>query len=357
MKTLCKIILPLVLVWLSSCMEWDYGRDLEDFDIAGDGLFIFNEGNFQYSNASLSFYDPSADLVQNEVFFRANGFKLGDVANSMTMHGDLAWVAVNNSHILFAIDKNTFKEVGRIENFTSPRYIHFIDNTKAYVSQLWDNRIFIINPSNYSISGYITIDDMAPETASTEQMVQFGKYVYCNCWSYQNSILKIDTESDKVVDRMEIGVQPRNICLDRNGKLWVLTDGGYEGNPIGYEAPTLCRLDAATFSVERVFRFRKGDIVSDLQLNGAGDKLYWINNDLWSMDVTANRLPLRPLVKAGASGISNFYAITVNPVNSEIYIADALDYQQSGVIYRLTPEGDEICNFNVGVTPGGFCWK
>ena len=140
--------LPLLL---AGCMEWDYGDAVEDFNATGAGLFIANEGNFQYGNATLSYYDPATKQVQNEIFFRANGMKLGDVAQSMIIHDNKGWVVVNNSHVIFAIDLNTFKEVGRIENLTSPRYIHFLSDEKAYVTQLWDNRIFIINPRSYEI--------------------------------------------------------------------------------------------------------------------------------------------------------------------------------------------------------------
>ena len=168
-------------------MKWDYGDTVEDFNATGAGLFITNEGNFQYGNASLSYYDPETKQVQNEVFFRANGMKLGDVAQSMTIHNDLGWIVVNNSHVVFAIDLRTFKEVGRITNLTSPRYIHFVSDEKAYVTQLWDNRIFIVNPRRYEITGYIECPGMTPGSGSTEQMVQYGQYVYVNCWSYQKA--------------------------------------------------------------------------------------------------------------------------------------------------------------------------
>ena len=199
-RTIQRICLFLFcLPVFGSCMKWDYG-EMEDFSVSASGLFITNEGNFQYSNATLSYYDPATCEVENEVFYRANGFKLGDVAQSMVIRDGIGWIVVNNSHVIFAIDINTFKEVGRITGFTSPRYIHFLSDEKAYVTQIWDYRIFIINPKTYEITGYIECPDMDMESGSTEQMVQYGKYVYVNCWSYQNRILKIDTETDKVVD-------------------------------------------------------------------------------------------------------------------------------------------------------------
>ena len=341
-------------LFLTGCMEWDYGNISEEFDAKGNGLFICNEGNFQYGNATLSYYDPETNEVQNEVFFRANGMRLGDVAQSMSIYDNKGWIVVNNSHVIFAIDLNTFKEVGRIEDLTSPRYIHFLSDEKAYVTQLWDNRIFIVNPKKYEITGYIQVPDMTMESGSTEQMVQYGKYVYCNCWSYQNRIIKIDTETDKVVDQLTVGIQPTSLVLDKNDKMWTITDGGYEGSPYGYETPSLYKIDAATFTVEKQWNFKLGDAPSELQLNGERDKLYWINDDIWCMDVTANRVPVRPFLEYRET---KYYGLTVNPVNGEVYVADAIDYQQQGMIYRYSPEGKLIDEFYVGVTPGAFCWK
>lgn len=341
-------------VFLSGCMEWDYGNKTEDFNSSPTGLFITNEGNFQYGNATLSYYDPQTGEVQNEVFFRANGIKLGDVAQSMCIYDNKGWIVVNNSHVIFAIDLNTFKVVGHIEDLTSPRYIHFLSDEKAYVTQLWDNRIFIINPRKYEITGYITVPDMTMESGSTEQMVQYGKYVYCNCWSYQNRIIKIDTETDRVVDELKIGIQPTSLVMDRYNKMWTITDGGYEGSPYGHEAPSLYRIDAETFTVEKQFKFDFGDWPSEVQLNGTRDTIYWINNDVWRMDVTADHVPVRPFLKYNGT---LYYGLTVNPYNNEVYVADAIDYQQQGMIYRYSPQGELLDEFYVGIIPGAFCWK
>lgn len=352
MNNLLRFI-ALATLLLTSCMKWETGEE-ETFEASPSGLFITNEGNFQYGNASLSFYDPATRTIENEVFYRANGMKLGDVAQSMIVHNGVGWVVVNNSHVVFAIDLNTFREVGRITNLTSPRYMHFVSADKAYITQIWDNRITVVNPRTYQITGYIECPAMTMETGSTEQMVQWGDYVYVNCWSYQNRILKIDTRTDTVVDELEVGIQPTSLVIDRNGKMWTITDGGYDGSPYGYEAPSLYRIDAETFRIEREFPFALGDAPSEVQINGTGDRIYWLNEDVWEMDVEAEWLPVRPFLEQRET---IYYGLTVDPRSGEVYVADAIDYQQQGMIYRYSPTGELIDEFYVGIIPGAFCWK
>lgn len=339
--------------FFTGCMKWEYGLE-EMFVEKGEGIFVINEGNFQYGNASLSYYNPTTKKVENEVFYRANAMKLGDVAQSMVIRDSIGWIVVNNSHVVFAIDINTFKEVGRITEFTSPRYIHFVSDEKAYVTQIWDNRIFIVNPKRYKVTGYIECPNMTIESGSTEQMVQYGKYVFVSCWSYQNRILKIDTETDKVVDELIVGIQPTSMVLDANNKLWTITDGGSENSPYGYESPSLYRIDAETFTIEKQFRFSLGDVPSELQLNATKDKLYWVNKSIWQMDVTADYLPLKPFIPYNGT---IYYGLTICPRTNEVYVADAIDYNQQGMIYRYSSGGELIDEFYVGITPGAFCWK
>lgn len=346
-------LLLLLAAALCGCMKWDYIYT-EEFNEPGRGLFCLNEGIFQFGNASLSYYNPATHKVENEVFARANGMKLGDVAQSMTIRNGVGWIVVNNSHVIFAINPTTFKELGRITGLTSPRYIHFLSDEKAYVTQIWDNRIFIVNPKRYEITGYIEVPGMTMESGSTEQMVQVGEFVYVNCWSYQNRILKIDTRTDTVVAELEVGIQPTSLTLDCNGKLWTVTDGGYPDSSYGYEPPALYRIDPERFVVEREFRFALGDSASEVQLNGAKDKLYWINNDVWEMDVSAEYLPAEPFLPYAGT---KYYGLTIDPSSGEVYVADAIDHQQQGKIYRYSATRELIDEFYVGITPGAFCWK
>ncbi|MBR3744171.1 MAG: YncE family protein [Bacteroidales bacterium] len=333
-----------------------YGpREEETFsiDLSKRGLFVMCEGNYMYGNASLSYYDPDTRQVQNEVFARSNAFPIGDVVQSMVMHGGLGWVVVNNSGVVFAIDPATFREVRRITGFTSPRYIHFLDANRAYVTQIWDPRIYIVDTQTCSITGYIDTG-MDFETGSTEMMVQIGKYVYVNCWSYQNRILKIDTGTDTIVEELVVGIQPSSLLKDCNDKLWTITDGGYEESPYGYERATLSRIDAETFVVEQTFEFKFGDAPRALAANGDGTMIYWINGGIYAMKVSDGSIPDQPLISAQNE---LFYSLTVDPVSGEIYASDAIDYTQNGIVKRYSSTGILLDTFSVGINPGNFCWR
>ncbi len=364
MRNLSNILLCAFMLLLASCMRWEYGEQ-ERFNILDSGVFITNEGNFTYGGASLSFYNPETKHLENDLFYRANAMKLGDVAQSMVVRNGIGWVVVNNSHVVFAVDVETLREVGRITDLPSPRYIAFVSDEKAYISQIDSDRIIIVNPKSFQITGEI-VCPMTTEyrTGSTEQMVIVGDYLYVACWSYQKRILKIDTRTDKVVDYRDIGLQPKSIVADKNGKLWVVSDGGYEGNAIGYEPAKLYRINPENLEVEQTFELglnSSGDTTrsaSRLKINDKGDVLYWIDGGVWRMAIDAAELPAEPFIRP-IEGVNRslYYALGVAPDTEEVYVGDALDYQQRSIIYRYSSDGELLDSFTAGVIAGDFCWK
>ena len=47
----------------------------------------------------------------------------------------------------------------------------------------------------------------------------------------------------------------------------------------------------------------------------------------------------------------------VDPRTGEIYVADAVDYSQAGLVRRYSSDGKLIDQFRVGINPNGFAFK
>lgn len=312
-----------------------------------EGVFIICEGNFMYGNATMSFYLPSTGELQNEVFARANGMKLGDVAQSMTLHDGIGYVAVNNSGIIFGIDPETFVIRKVIQGIGSPRYIQFAGG-KGYVTSLYEPRIAVLDPATMQPTSYI---DTGSHT-STEQMVVVGDRLFVTCWSYDDTVLAIDMTTDRIESELKVRPQPRQMVLDGNGKLWVLTDGGAEGQT--RQAPALYRIDPESFTVEREFPFRLNDTPKGLCVGADGRTIYYLNEDVWRMEADADQLPTEPYIRAHET---IYYALGVDPRSGDLYLGDAIDYQQQGIVYRFSEAGVPLDTLRVGIIPTAFCFR
>jgi len=360
-RKLIYIGLPALLT-LTGCMKddqlWEFERPA--YDLPYTGLFVINEGNFMYGNASLTYYDPETRQVIDDVFFQTNALPLGDVAHSMTIRDSLAYVVVNNSGRIYIFNATTFEVKGKITGLISPRYMHFISETKAYVSDLYARSIAVVNPQTMEVTGAIPVNNSNSESYqhATEQMLQYDRFVYTNCWSYDNQVLVIDSELDRVVDSIEVRKQPNSMVLDRHHALWVLCDGGAEGSPYGNEAAGLMKIGAGSTEAELIQSFSPGEVPRDLKINRTGDTLYYINGDVYRYAVLGFNSP-ELLIESPYEGsmFSGLYGLEVDPVSSEIYVADAIDFVQKGMVYRFTPEGIPIDTFQTGIAPGGFCFN
>lgn len=358
-KSIEKYFLIFLIILSHSCANEPVETIFFDFS-NNKGVFVANEGNFMYGNSSLSFYDSENKRVYNQIFQARNGIPLGDVAHSVSIWKEKAYIVVNNSGKIYVIDNSSAKYISTITRLTSPRYIHFINDQKAYISDLYAKKITVFNPESSKIIKTISTANSRTDLQqhSTEQMIQYKNMVYTNCWSYDNKILVINTDTDSLIDSIEVINQPNSIILDRFNKLWVLCDGGFEGNKLGNELAALIKIDIESKEIERIFRFTTGERPHELKISNSKDTLLFINKHIWKMSTNDKRLPDKPfIVSQNTSNYGGFYSIGIDPSNADIYIGDAIDHRQNGLIRRYNKSGVLIDEFKVGISPGNFAFK
>lgn len=301
-----------------------------------NGVFILNEGNFQFGNASMSFYNHLNESVQNRMFEAINGIPMGDVAQSMMVINDAAYVVMNNSGKIWKLDLSNLNIQAEITGFPSPRYMIPVSESKAYVSNFQGDVISVFNLLSNAVTGEIAVDGW------TEEMEIIDNNVYA-LGMRSNQVYKINAESDQITDSLYLGIEPYCIEKDEDGKLWVLTTGGLAQE----EFPKLSQINPETFSVENEFPFpRIDDYPSNLTFSPDYQSLYFTaGNGLYKMDVQSGQIPNSPIA------IGSFYGMNIDPESGIIYVTDALDYNQRGYVYRLTESGSPIDTFKVDLIP------
>jgi hypothetical protein len=310
----------------------------------GNGLFIGNEGNFRGGNGSLSFYSYDSLRVYNNLFNGVNDRPVGDVLNNIAIYDDHLFMVVNNSGKIEIADINTLKSEASVTGLISPREIAFISESKAYISSLYSDSVVIFNHADHIIEGYIDIG------RSSEYIKVCGDYAWISNWSMGNSLTVIDTGSDIVEGVIVVAPEPGRIVEDSDGMLWVLCSGGY----MNVEYPALYRIDPEIMSIELELRFDNiFSSPSELLINGTGDRLMFLNGDIFSMGTEETQLPQNPLIESDSR---NFYRLGYDDMRDIIYATDAVDYMQNGRVYGFNPEGEEVISFEAGVIPGSFAF-
>ena len=304
-------------------------------------VLIINEGNFGFGNGSISLYNPSTQSVSQNVFLQSNNsIPLGDVVQSITQVNTKAYVVINNSNKIEVIDINNFNSLATITGFNSPRYFLPMNSNTAYVTDLYSNSIQVVDLNNNAIISSIALSGW------TEELLLYNDTVYV-CDMTNNNLLLINSANNTLIDSVKLGKQPNSLVLDQNNKIWIMCDGGFNQSN-----PELIRYNPQTRTIEATFVFPNvAESPGTLKINDAKDQLYFINANVYTMSINDAILPIAPFI---SSNSNTFYALGIDPNNNEVYVSDAIDFVQNGVIFRYTVSGSLIHQFNSGIIPGTF---
>lgn len=344
-KFICYILSIFLLATACTKLDNDTPDPIPSGQL-GNGFYVLNQGNFTSGNSSLSFFSEDSAKMVNNVFYKLNNAPLGDVAQSITFWRDDAFIVVNNSAYIYVIDAKTGLFKRKLAELQSPRFIQIIDAEKAYISDFQLKGLMVFNPMTMQPLGVI-------ETGkTTEAMAMVDYEVFATNWSSynqtgnNNTIQVIDANLDKLVDSIVVAKEPNSIVVDKNKKLWVLCSGGF----LNEEIPALIRIDPASRAIEKRFNFPELESSPEqLRINKSGDQLYFLNEDVYSMHIDEEHLPLQP--KLNASG-RNFFTLAVHPEDQTIIVTDAGNYVQNGWVFRFASDGMLLDSVQAGIIPG-----
>jgi hypothetical protein len=356
MEMINRLLLLMLIISFAVCNTPEEALPQSDMGKASGeyrhGVFIVNEGNFDWGHGSLSHFNPETGQVSQHIFKQKNGFELGNIAHSLSLANGKGYVVLNNSARIEVVNPYTMEWEGRIElPKSSPRNMLPLSSRKAYVTDLYADHFYVIDLQTDKLIKTISTSGW------TESMVRLNNYVYMTQSRTAldmrkeggRLLLKIDASTDQIIDSLALPAGPVEIQVDATNKLWVLCSGNR-----AKEIPAaLVRIHPQTLTIEQSFDF---PILAEtqagcLRIDESGTMLYYLNGGLFRLPIDAEQLEKEPLVPANGR---LFYTLGYDPVRQQLYISDVVDYVQKGWVFRYTTEGAKLDSFQVGVIPTEF---
>lgn len=281
----------------------------------GSMLMVGNEGNFRSGNGSVSLYNLETKIWLEDAYATFVKRSLGDVLHSITFWNGNAHLVVNNSGKIEVVKPNNFEQVQTISGFTSPRFLLPITAEKAYVSDLYANKVWVISGNPLSITGSIPIKGW------TEDMVLANNKV----WVVNKSrpvLMILNATTDQLVDSLVLPSKPTSIALGSNGQIWV----GVEG--VIPDKPQILLVESASQTILRQFTMLSSVLPDKFQSSRTGDSLFFVNDKPCMMtytpaDYTLTQFTLDP---------GNWTGIGWNPDKKILAYSDVKDYVQKSKI-------------------------
>lgn len=322
----------------------DNGQSTSEKDT---GVFVINEGSFGNENSSLSFINNETGDITNDMFYDKNNRPLGDVFQSMNIINEKAYMVINGSSVIEVIDPETIESEATITDFTSPRYIIPINDSKAYVSDLFAGKIWIVCLDDNQIE-----DNIEFSAGWSEYMIEYGNNIFVTAPDV-DKVYKINPETHSIIDEVEVQSMPSTMIVDKNDVIWVISGGRYDfGTGEQIEAGGITAIDAEDMEVITELTFPKDGVsYSNIQICEDGETIYYIGGGVWELSISDDELPSEPIIESNGNF---FYGLGVCPKLGDFYISDPKDFNQRGEVLIYNSEGELKNSFSSGIVPSGF---
>jgi hypothetical protein len=287
----------------------------------GNMMLVCAEGNFRWNNAEAGLVNLSSDEQEWNAFSKKNKRPLGDVLQSAAFWQGKLWLVVNNSGRLEGLNPSSFELQESISGLTSPRFLQAVSDEKAYVSDLYANKIWILKRGIARPAGEI------PMPGWTEELLLSGNRIWVVC-RQKPWVLGIDPVSDQVTDTLFLYGNGTSIAAASDGKIWI----GQEGNGTGRPGIGLYHPDSS-----QALKYWECDPVQTFpdrfSSSLTGDTLFFLQQGLCRLQSNDGAIN-KYRIPGG-----NWYGMAWDPFRKVIIVSDVKDYQQASLIQQISYDG------------------
>lgn len=333
-----KILVPIfATAFLYSCSNSDDNTITTNPDEKFlNGYFITNEGNFGDANASISHLSSDLNTVTNNIFKTVNGKNLGDVAQSLVVHGDYAFVVVNNSNTIEVVNKKTFKSVYTITEGLSTPYYATISKDKLYVTSLYNPTVSVYNAKTFAFIKNITLNHPAAN------IVTANNYVYAANGFYSDGMAVEIIDPNTDTNTVDIAFDNAINGITTNGQFVYALETNNTTSKISKIEGTV--VTSSVNVAQENARYLVADGVNLYYTAGTG--IYKTSNTLTSAGIKLFD------VEAAADGFSVLYGFNV--LNGNIFVSDVKGFKDIGTVTIYKENGTVTKEFKTGLGPNGF---
>ena len=324
-----RVILLSLILMVFGCTPDEGDKEVVSLapNSSANRIYILNEGNYNWNNASVSVIDLEQKTVFNQQFEAANGYVIGDVLQSAIVSDSSLFFSVNNSGKIIETDFS----LNEIQTTTvhSPRYLAE-QGGSIYSSNIYKNEIDVINKLNGQLEPGI-------QTTGWTEYLRVDHIRLFAAAKNPNGIWKI-TLQDQSSQFIPL---PDSLSITglafRESNLLVGTDDGI------YEYTSSNELIRVLENV-KTFRFSYNEATQSCYWLDSGINQYHLIDSTQSVVISKNW--------------NNAYGLGIDENGVRAVVCDAKDYQQKGsvLVYNLENQTLES-EFEVGVIPQFVLFK
>ncbi len=325
------LLLGLSLLMLTSCEKTEDEPPITANNLKG--MFVVCEGVYGQANGDISFLNIETGVTKKSLYYSVNGVALGDVVQSFEIVDTLGFIVVNNSQKVTVVNMKDFKVVKTIDGFSYPRSVVRAGKNSVYVS----NGKGVSRNYIYKISlPILDITDSLQVSTGPEKLLSVKSKVYAAISGGWNSdgktVIEIDPSSFSVVNTFNVLSVPVDITVDKNNDIWVYCKGipDYSDYPnVTYSEAGICKITTSTKTVNSFpITNMSSSGINNITASKDGNTIYYLNDALYSMSITASSLPSSKLVD------QQFYGVDADPQTGNIVCLDVVN--SKAVVYTAT---------------------